>query len=98
MHSGSVITPANPVPDGPTLAVFLFSGVISNPAIDMVLTGARSVEELDGSIDAVERGPLPPDLLARVEEIAAMVPFRPKRRSTPSRFRISFPPRPAASA
>lgn len=51
--------------------------VISNPAVDVVLTGARSVEEVDGSVDAVERGPLPADVLARVEEIAAMVPFRP---------------------
>jgi D-threo-aldose 1-dehydrogenase len=51
--------------------------VISNPAIDVVLTGARSIEEVDGSIDAVEHGPLAADVLARVQEIAAMVPFRP---------------------
>jgi aryl-alcohol dehydrogenase-like predicted oxidoreductase len=51
--------------------------VISNPHISLTLTGARSVEEVESSVAAVEKGPLPPDLLARLQEIADLVPFRP---------------------
>jgi len=51
--------------------------VISNPDISTVLMGARSVEEVEANIASVEKGPLPSDLLARLQEIAAMVPFRP---------------------
>lgn len=51
--------------------------VISNPAISCVLTGARSIEEVEQNVAAVEKGPLPPDILGRLAEIAAMVPFRP---------------------
>ncbi|MEZ4737090.1 MAG: aldo/keto reductase [Caldilineaceae bacterium] len=51
--------------------------VISNPDISTVLMGARSVEEVEANVAAVEKGPLPADLLARLQEIAAMVPFRP---------------------
>ncbi len=51
--------------------------VISNPAISTVLMGARSVAEVEANVRAVEAGPLPADLLARIQEIAAMVPFRP---------------------
>ncbi|MBN1352644.1 aldo/keto reductase [candidate division KSB1 bacterium] len=51
--------------------------VISNPAIDCVLMGARSAEEVEGNVAAIEKGPLPTDVLKRLEEIAALVPFRP---------------------
>jgi aryl-alcohol dehydrogenase-like predicted oxidoreductase len=51
--------------------------VISNPDISTVLMGARSVVEVEENVRAVEAGPLPADILARVQEIAAMVPFRP---------------------
>ncbi len=51
--------------------------VISNPDISTVLMGARSVAEVEANVRAVEAGPLPADLLARIREIAAMVPFRP---------------------
>ena len=51
--------------------------VISNPDISCVLTGARSPEELKRNVAAVEKGPLAPDLLTRLDEIYAMVPFRP---------------------
>ena len=47
------------------------------PRIHTVLMGARSVEEVDANADAVERGPLAADLLAELDAIAAMVPFRP---------------------
>jgi aryl-alcohol dehydrogenase-like predicted oxidoreductase len=50
---------------------------LSNPHVSCVLMGARSAEEVAQNAAAVERGPLPPDLLARLDEIAARVPFRP---------------------
>ncbi|MGC9520362.1 MAG: aldo/keto reductase [Anaerolineae bacterium] len=51
--------------------------VISNPEISCVLTGARSEREVEQNVSSVEKGPLPADVLARLDEIAAMVPFRP---------------------
>jgi aryl-alcohol dehydrogenase-like predicted oxidoreductase len=51
--------------------------VLSHPDIDCVLTGARSAAEVDANLDAAQKGALPPDLLARLDEIAALVPFRP---------------------
>jgi aryl-alcohol dehydrogenase-like predicted oxidoreductase len=51
--------------------------VISNPDIATTLMGARSVAEVEANVKAVEAGPLPADVLARIDEIAAMVPFRP---------------------
>ena len=51
--------------------------VISNPDIHTVLMGARSVAEVEANVHAVEAGPLPADILERIREIAAMVPFRP---------------------
>ena len=51
--------------------------VISNPVISCVLTGARSREEGEQNVAAVERGPLPEDVLKRLAEIYAMIPFRP---------------------
>jgi aryl-alcohol dehydrogenase-like predicted oxidoreductase len=51
--------------------------VISNPDISCLLMGARSAEEVEMNVAAIEKGPLPADMLARLDEIAAMVPFRP---------------------
>jgi aryl-alcohol dehydrogenase-like predicted oxidoreductase len=51
--------------------------VVSNPGISCVLTGARSAREVEANVAAVEKGPLPPDVLKRLDEIARMVPFRP---------------------
>lgn len=51
--------------------------LISNPDISTVLMGARSVAEVEANVRAIEAGPLPADLLTRIQEIAAMVPFRP---------------------
>ena len=51
--------------------------VISNPDISCTLTGARSQWEVEQNVAAVEKGPLPEDVMRRVNEIAAMVPFRP---------------------
>jgi aryl-alcohol dehydrogenase-like predicted oxidoreductase len=51
--------------------------VISQPDISCVLMGARSPEEVEQNIAAVEKGPLPEEVLRRLDEIADMVPFRP---------------------
>lgn len=51
--------------------------VLSNPLISCTLMGARSPGEAEQNAAAAERGPLPGDLLRRLDEIAAMVPFRP---------------------
>jgi len=51
--------------------------VIGNPDISCVLMGARSIEEVEQNAAAVEKGALPADVLKRLDEIAAMVPFRP---------------------
>lgn len=51
--------------------------VISNPNVDCVLMGARSQQEVEQNVASVEKGPLPDDVLARLDEIAAMVPYRP---------------------
>lgn len=51
--------------------------VLSNPAVSTILSGARSVEEVESNVRAVEKGPLSAEILARLDEIAAVVPFRP---------------------
>ena len=51
--------------------------VLSNPQVSTVLTGARSAAEVEVNVAAVAKGPLPRELLARLDAIAAMVPFRP---------------------
>jgi aryl-alcohol dehydrogenase-like predicted oxidoreductase len=51
--------------------------VISNPAISTTLMGARSVAEVEQNVRAVEAGPLTADVLSAIQEIAAMVQFRP---------------------
>lgn len=50
---------------------------ISNPDVSCVLSGARSPEEIEQNVAAVQKGPLPPEILKRLNEIAGMVPFRP---------------------
>ena len=47
------------------------------PGVSSVLTGPRNVAQLEQNIQAVEQGPLPADVNKRLDEIAAMVPFRP---------------------
>jgi aryl-alcohol dehydrogenase-like predicted oxidoreductase len=47
------------------------------PGVSAVLTGPRTVAQLEQNFQAVEQGPLPEDVNERLDEIAAMVPFRP---------------------
>lgn len=51
--------------------------VLSNPDVHTVLSGVRSAGEVEQNVAAAGRGPLSDKLLSRIEEIAAMVPFRP---------------------
>jgi len=51
--------------------------VLSNPDISTVLTGARSVHEVEANVRSAEKGPLPADVLSAIQEIADTVPFRP---------------------
>lgn len=51
--------------------------VLSNPDITCALMGARSPEEVEQNVAAAEKGPLSAEVLRRLDEIAALVPFRP---------------------
>ena len=51
--------------------------VLSDPDISTVLMGARSVVEVEQNVKAAEAGPLPQEILHRLQEIADRVPFRP---------------------
>ncbi len=51
--------------------------VLSNPLIDTVLSGSRSKEEVEMNVKIAEKGPLSTSVLAELDDIAAMVPFRP---------------------
>lgn len=42
-----------------------------------VLIGPKTATQVENSVRAVEKGPLPADVLRRLDAIAAMVPFRP---------------------
>ena len=50
---------------------------VSDPDISTIPVGCKTVEHLEASVSAVEKGPLPEDILGRLDEIAAMVPNRP---------------------
>ena len=51
--------------------------VLSNPGITTVLTGVNSIAQLEANVEAAEKGPLPEALLRELDDIYAMVPFRP---------------------
>lgn len=51
--------------------------VLSNPDIHTVLSGVRSAAEVDQNVDAAEAGPLSSEILSELDEIAAMLPYRP---------------------
>ena len=59
------------------LAELALRFVASNPHVDTILMGARSEWEVETNVATLEKGPLPQDVLQRLDEIAAMVPFRP---------------------
>jgi aryl-alcohol dehydrogenase-like predicted oxidoreductase len=60
-----------------TLPELALRFAISNADISCVLMGARSEREVELNVASVERGALPQPVLERLDEIAAMVSFRP---------------------
>jgi aryl-alcohol dehydrogenase-like predicted oxidoreductase len=62
---------------GMTLPELALRFVLSNPDVSCTLMGARSAQEVEQNVAAVEKGPLPDDVLDHLDDIAAMVPFRP---------------------
>lgn len=50
---------------------------VSDPEISTIPIGCKTVEHLEASVAAVEKGPLPQDILSRLDELAAMIPHRP---------------------
>ena len=74
---------------GLPLAEVALRWVISNPNVSTVLMGTGSIEEVEQNVAAAEKGPLPPEILSGLKEIADMVPFRPHLE--PHRFPIGQP-------
>ncbi|MCU0521049.1 MAG: aldo/keto reductase [Anaerolineae bacterium] len=62
---------------GMALPALALRFVLSNPHISCTLMGARSESEVEQNVASAEAGALSPDVIARLDEIAAMVPFRP---------------------
>jgi aryl-alcohol dehydrogenase-like predicted oxidoreductase len=62
---------------GMTAAEMCLRFVISDPDISTVPIGCKTVEHLEASVAAVEKGALPQDLINRLDELAAMVTHRP---------------------
>jgi aryl-alcohol dehydrogenase-like predicted oxidoreductase len=50
---------------------------LSIGGVSSVLIGPKTAEQVEESVAAAEKGPLPADVLARLDRIAALVPFRP---------------------
>lgn len=64
--------------------------MLKHPAIACVLSGARSPAEIDSNVDAVMKGPLPEDVIQALDDIAAMVPFRPYDEPTVLPFNLEW--------
>ena len=50
---------------------------LSCPGFGSILVGPKTAEQVEQSVAAVAKGPLSADVLARLDAIAVMVPFRP---------------------
>ena len=62
---------------GISLAELGLRFTLSDPDVSSVLTGVNSVAQLEENVRAAEKGPLPPEVLDRIQQIAGMVPYRP---------------------
>ncbi|NNC89225.1 MAG: aldo/keto reductase [Akkermansiaceae bacterium] len=58
-------------------AEFCLRFIISDPEVSTVPIGCKTLAHLEESVAAVEKGPLPADVLTRLDEIAGTVPCRP---------------------
>jgi aryl-alcohol dehydrogenase-like predicted oxidoreductase len=50
---------------------------LSCPGFGSILIGPKTADQVEQAVAAVARGPLPADVLARLDALAALVPFRP---------------------
>lgn len=50
---------------------------IADERIHTIPIGCKTIEQLETCVTAVENGPLPADVRSRLDEIAAMLPYRP---------------------
>jgi aryl-alcohol dehydrogenase-like predicted oxidoreductase len=50
---------------------------LSAPGVSTVLIGPKTAAQVEEAVAAAAKGPLPHDVLARLDGIAALVPFRP---------------------
>lgn len=50
---------------------------LSQPDAHTILIGPKTARQVEEAVDAVAKGPLPGDVLRRLDDIAALVPFRP---------------------
>jgi aryl-alcohol dehydrogenase-like predicted oxidoreductase len=60
-----------------TLPELAMRWLLADARVSTILTGVRSVAELEQNVATVEKGPLPAALMKDLAEIANMVPFRP---------------------
>jgi aryl-alcohol dehydrogenase-like predicted oxidoreductase len=49
----------------------------AHPAVSTVLVGTSNAAHIEDAVRAIDNGPLPDEVVARLDEIAAMVPYRP---------------------
>ena len=72
---------------GISLPVFCLRWALSIAGVSTVLTGPGNLVQLEENLTAIEQGALPKDVMTRVDEIAAMVPFRPYEEPSSCPFR-----------
>ena len=62
---------------GMTASELCLRFAVGNPDISTIPVGCKTMEHLEAAVAAVEKGPLPADVAARLDEIAGMLPHRP---------------------
>jgi aryl-alcohol dehydrogenase-like predicted oxidoreductase len=62
---------------GMSAVEFCLRFAVGTPEISTIPVGCKTMEHLEASVAAVEKGPLPADVLGRLDEIAAILPHRP---------------------
>jgi aryl-alcohol dehydrogenase-like predicted oxidoreductase len=51
--------------------------LLSNPVVSTVLTGVRSIEELESNVEAADKGVLPREILNKLQSIYQILPDKP---------------------
>ncbi len=76
---------------GMTVADMAIRFVATNPNVDTVLMGARNVGELEQNVASIEAGSLSAEVLAKLDEIAALLPCRPAGEPWGMGYRLACP-------